>query len=262
MLRGSTVSTIGPLGNSFSKHADLLVPWHIFHGKVRSIGLAAVGNSLDLDKVWLTKLNEFGVAFELLLHHVPLFHQCQSIHGTLALVTKCLETTCKAFPEVFEERAVHFTQSVLGCSIYTDIKLSYRLKVLDCVRELGIGDQKGGDLARMELIDKFINTRVHDGLTNEGEGTVANVEGLLKTLRLDSRNALHLFNHATVQIDGLANDVCRVILLPAPLATNGVLMMPPAEDTFVCTRQTRSGLHALVRGDTVKGVLVATTTST
>mmetsp|Transcript_15532 Transcript_15532/g.45926 ORF Transcript_15532/g.45926 Transcript_15532/m.45926 type:complete len:226 (-) Transcript_15532:377-1054(-) len=44
---------------------------------------------------------------------------------------------------------------------------------------------------------------------------------------------------------------------PSPFPSHGVLVVAPAEDALVRTRKRRSCFHALVRGDAVKGVLVA-----
>lgn len=60
--------------------------------------------------------------------------------------------------------------------------------VPDFLWELRIGDQEAGDVAGVEEADKGVDFRVHDWLTHEREGTMFDLQPLLKPLRLYSRD--------------------------------------------------------------------------
>ena len=67
-------------------------------------------------------------------------------------------------------------EGVSGCSINRDVELGDRDEVADPVRELGVGDQEGGDAAPVQLCQDGIDLGVHDGLTNQGQGTVPHLQ--------------------------------------------------------------------------------------
>ena len=59
--------------------------------------------------------------------------------------------------------------------------------------------------------------------------------------------------------EALLQDFLRVICVKLPVHRHWIDVVPPAKNAFVGTRDIRSMFHALVRGDAVKGVLVAAT---
>ena len=63
-------------------------------------------------------------------------------------------------------------KGVSGSSIYRDIQLGDGHEVADSVRELGVGDQEGGDVALVQLCQDGIDFGVHDGLPHQREGAV------------------------------------------------------------------------------------------
>ena len=58
-------------------------------------------------------------------------------------------------------------ESVSGSSIHRYIQLGDRHQLADTLRELGIGDQEGGDLPAMQLHQNGIDLRIHDGLPHK-----------------------------------------------------------------------------------------------
>lgn len=58
-------------------------------------------------------------------------------------------------------------QCVSGGSIHRDIQLRDGDQVANSVRELGIGDQEGGDMALVQLCQDGIDLWVHDWLANQ-----------------------------------------------------------------------------------------------
>ena len=66
-----------------------------------------------------------------------------------------------------------------------------------------------------------------------------------------------LLDHLVVVLQCLPHNFLRLIHLPLPLCPHWVGVVPPAEHTFVGTRQAGSGLHAAVALNPVEGVLVA-----
>mmetsp|Transcript_2984 Transcript_2984/g.4860 ORF Transcript_2984/g.4860 Transcript_2984/m.4860 type:complete len:239 (+) Transcript_2984:1112-1828(+) len=62
-------------------------------------------------------------------------------------------------------------------------------------------------------------------------------------------------------LDCFRHNKVRIISLPSPFLSDRVLVVSPAKDTLVRTCKRRRCLHALVGSDSVKGVLVAATSS-
>jgi len=82
-------------------------------------------------------------------------------------------------------------------------------------RKLRVSDEEGRDPALVQQLDVLVNVRVHDGLTDEREGAVFDVEGLLESLLLDARDTLHLLDGVAMVLNGLLDEELRVIDLPA-----------------------------------------------
>mmetsp|Transcript_25300 Transcript_25300/g.38840 ORF Transcript_25300/g.38840 Transcript_25300/m.38840 type:complete len:263 (-) Transcript_25300:705-1493(-) len=80
-------------------------------------------------------------------------------------------------------------------------------------------------------------------------------------LRINSWDSLGFLDHLDMRLDCLVDNIVRIIRLPFPFFANRILVMPPAENALVGAGQTWSGFHALIGGNTVKGVLVASTSS-
>lgn len=60
--------------------------------------------------------------------------------------------------------------------------------VPDFLWELCISDQEAGDVVGVEEADKGVDFRVHDWLTHKREGTMFDLQPLLKPLQLHSRD--------------------------------------------------------------------------
>ena len=57
-----------------------------------------------------------------------------------------------------------------------------RTEIRDGVRELSVGDEEGGDLAVMQHIQKLVDLRVHDRLSDKREGTVPDLKSFFQSL--------------------------------------------------------------------------------
>mmetsp|Transcript_16125 Transcript_16125/g.56221 ORF Transcript_16125/g.56221 Transcript_16125/m.56221 type:complete len:240 (+) Transcript_16125:1122-1841(+) len=64
-----------------------------------------------------------------------------------------------------------------------------------------------------------------------------------------------------MQLDALCDNLQGIIHLPLPLGARGVLVVAPAESALVRAREGGRRLHALIRGDAVEGMLVATSSA-
>mmetsp|Transcript_47801 Transcript_47801/g.108476 ORF Transcript_47801/g.108476 Transcript_47801/m.108476 type:complete len:236 (-) Transcript_47801:64-771(-) len=232
-----------------------MVPRDVFHREVRGVRCTAVRDRFDLDQVRLANLQESDVVLDLL--HVPLLDEGEPVHRALPFAPERLEACQEALPKVFEEGSVHGPEALLGRGVDRHVELRHRNQVFDFFRELSVGDEEAGDVALVQLGKHLVDPRVHDRLAHQGEGAVPDGEGLLDSLELDPLSALELVHHAHVQAHRFLHDLGRRVFPPAPLAAYGVLVVPPAEDALVGAGEGRGGLHALVAGDAVEGVLVA-----
>ena len=66
------------------------------------------------------------------------------------------------------------------------------------------------------------------------------------------------FNHVLMVLNGFLQDQFWLVHLPPPLSAHRIGMVPPAEDTFIRTRQAWGGFHAAVALNAVECVFVAT----
>jgi hypothetical protein len=92
-------------------------------------------------------------------------------------------------PEILEEGSVDGFERVPRGSVHRHVQLSDWIELSYALRELGVGDEERRDGALVQCSQHLVDTRVHYGLANEGEGAVAHCEGFLETLRLNTRHA-------------------------------------------------------------------------
>ncbi len=85
-------------------------------------------------------------------------------------------------------------EGVSSGSIHRDIKLGDGDQVADAVRELGVGDQKGGDAALVQLPQDGVDLWVHDGLPNQRQRTMPHLHHHILKLKVDLK---HLHNAET-----------------------------------------------------------------
>lgn len=65
-------------------------------------------------------------------------------------------------------------------SIYRNVQLGDGHQVADAVRELGVGDQEGGDAALVQLVQDGVDLGVHDGLPHQRQRTVPHLHQVLQ----------------------------------------------------------------------------------
>ena len=70
-------------------------------------------------------------------------------------------------------------------SVHRDVELGDGQQVADTVRELGVGDQEGGDAALVQLPQDGVDLRVHDGLPNQRQGTMPHLHHQILELKVD-----------------------------------------------------------------------------
>lgn len=87
----------------------------------------------------------------------------------------------------------------------------------------------------MQQSDHLVDVRVHDGLSDERESAVAHGECLIPTVDAKSGEAAQLLDEALVLAHRFRDDHCGVVYHPAPLATDGVPVVP--------TDQSLDGIH-------------------
>ena len=83
----------------------------------------------------------------------------------------------------------------------------------------------------------------------------------LKPFWQNAGQATHGLDQILVVVHKTAYKVLGVISLPTPFCANRIFVVPPAEHTLVGAREGGGGLHALVGGYAVEGVLVAAATA-
>mmetsp|Transcript_128375 Transcript_128375/g.369656 ORF Transcript_128375/g.369656 Transcript_128375/m.369656 type:complete len:113 (+) Transcript_128375:342-680(+) len=111
---------------------------------------------------------------------------------------------------------------------------------------LPIGDQERRNLSMMQVTQKFIDSWVHDGFSDQGERTVAYGVGFFPAFRVDTRNSFGFLDHLYMSLDGLINNIMWIICLPLPFLSDWILMMTPTKDTLIGTGKTWRCFHALV----------------
>ena len=70
-------------------------------------------------------------------------------------------------------------------SVHRNVELGDGDQVADAVRELGVGDQEGGDAALMQLPQDGIDLRVHDGLPDQRQRTMLHLHHHILELKVD-----------------------------------------------------------------------------
>jgi hypothetical protein len=109
----------------------------------------------------------------------------------------------------------------------------------------------------MQKSKKTVDVRVYDRLPDQGQRAVPNALSLLQPVGQDPGKATHGLDQVLVVVHEATYEVFGVICLPAPLCAHRILVVPPAEHALVGASERGRGLHALIRGDSVKGVFVA-----
>ena len=122
-----------------------------------------------------------------------------------------------------------------------------------------VGDQKGGDVAGVELADELGKPPVERGFTGEGDGKVAHLAGLLVQLPGHLIVALEARDLASVGLDGPLDQLHRVIglgLLDEFRLPREMFVGPPAVDALlVAGHGHRCHLAAAVGADVVESLL-------
>mmetsp|Transcript_11150 Transcript_11150/g.28265 ORF Transcript_11150/g.28265 Transcript_11150/m.28265 type:complete len:316 (-) Transcript_11150:765-1712(-) len=127
---------------------------------------------------------------------------------------------------------------------------------------LPVGDQKGADVTVVQVLQEFVDSWIHDGLSHQRKSAVLDRVGLLPSLGIHTGDAFCLLDHLDVSLDGLIDDKVGVVRLPAPRLADGIFVVSPAKDALVGACQTRGGFHALITRNSIKGVFVAASAST
>ena len=77
-----------------------------------------------------------------------------------------------------------YLEGIPSGSIYRNVELGDGHQVADAVRELGVGDQEGGDAALVQLPQDGVDLRVHDGLPDQRQGTVPHLHHHILKLKV------------------------------------------------------------------------------
>mmetsp|Transcript_2545 Transcript_2545/g.4303 ORF Transcript_2545/g.4303 Transcript_2545/m.4303 type:complete len:238 (-) Transcript_2545:910-1623(-) len=237
-----------------------MVPRRIGHVEIGSIRFSAKGHALNFNQRDLSKCNQFCVSFHLV--GVPALDNGQSSDSPLALVLQQAQRLLQPFPSIRKQRPVNGNQALWSRCIDTHVQLGDRYEGANGFGMLSIGDQKRRNVSRMKVSQEFIDSRVHDWFSYQRQGAVSNSVSFLPPFHVDAWDALCFLNHFHVSLDSLIDNVVRIICFPFPFFTNRILVMPPAKDALVGTRQRRGRLHALIRCNTIESVFVATSPST
>mmetsp|Transcript_15376 Transcript_15376/g.36392 ORF Transcript_15376/g.36392 Transcript_15376/m.36392 type:complete len:292 (+) Transcript_15376:276-1151(+) len=241
----------------FGESLDFFMPRRTFDRERRGLRLAAECHRLDFDEVRHAQRNELGVVCRLL--HVVSLDQSQTIHRPLLLRGERLHGVQVPLPEVREKRPVHRFQRLFRASINTDVELRDGLEVSNRFWKLCICDQESADLSLVQLTHKLIDPRIHNWLAHKREGAMPDCHRLVESILLHARNALAFPDHPAMLVDALSHNLIRRVHGPLPLRSYWVLVVAPTEHALVRTRQRGSSLHALVRGDPIERMLVAST---
>ena len=113
----------------------------------------------------------------------------------------------------------------------------------------------------MQKAKEAVDVGVYNWLPNQRQRAVSDAFGFLQPLGQYAGQAAHGLDQVLVVVHEAANKEFRGICLPSPLRAHGIFVVPPAEHTLVGAREGGGGLHALVGGYAVEGVLVAAATA-
>ena len=82
-------------------------------------------------------------------------------------------------------------EGISSSSVYRDVELGDGHQVADAVRELGVGDQEGGDAALVQFPQDGVDLGVHDGLPNQRQRTMPHLHHQILKLKVDLEH-LHM----------------------------------------------------------------------
>src|SRR5690606_3264060 len=109
-----------------------------------------------------------------------------------------------------------------------------------------IGYKEGGDFSIVQLAHELVDARVHDWFADQRQGAVTHGECLLPTFWFHSWNTTSLTNHRLMQLNRFSHNHIRFICFPSPFLANRVLVVTPAEHTFVRACKRWGSFHALI----------------
>ncbi len=95
-------------------------------------------------------------------------------------------------------------EGISSGSVYRNVELGDGHQVTNPVRELGVGDQEGGNAALMQLPQDGVDLGVHDGLPNQRQRTMPHLHHEIPELKVDPAVTCNARRHCSW---GRTNDV-------------------------------------------------------
>mmetsp|Transcript_12362 Transcript_12362/g.22377 ORF Transcript_12362/g.22377 Transcript_12362/m.22377 type:complete len:402 (-) Transcript_12362:23-1228(-) len=260
ILRQRIVSSLLPDGvqfleQHFGKVDDLVVPGRVAHVEVGRVGFTAECYSLHFHEGAVAQGDEAGVAADFV--GVPALDHREARDGALSLAFKAGQGRFEAVPCIAEQGTVNCFQAFRRRRIHADIQLGNRNQILNRLRMLSIRHQIRRNLPLMQLTQQLINMRIHDRLPHQTQRAVPHGMRIMPSIHLYSGYSPRLLDQIHMSIHRRLHDHLRIVRLPPPFPPHGILVMTPAEDALVRARQGGGGFHALVGGDAVVRVFVA-----